>query len=65
MQKLADILGLCVVLIGMLHPIFKRSVLGDLPGYIFLIGEDGSFYLPIVTEVIISIIMSVSYPLFE
>ena len=49
MQKLADILGLCVVLIGIFYPILKKSVLGDLPGYIFLIGEDGSFYLPIVT----------------
>ena len=51
-------LGLAILVIGLLWPVFGRLGLGQLPGDIVIRRDNVSFYLPIVTCVIISVVAS-------
>lgn len=59
-------LGLVLVVIGgglLLLP--KISWLGRLPGDIFIKGEKFSFYFPITTGIIISLLLTLLFALFR
>ncbi|NKA01746.1 MAG: DUF2905 domain-containing protein [Proteobacteria bacterium] len=60
MQKALIIIGILVLLVGLFWPLAKEIPLGRLPG-----GEKYSFYFPIVTCVIISIIVSLFFKFFK
>jgi len=60
MAKLLIISGILLVLIGIGMLLAPRIPwLGHLPGDIHIQGKSGSFYFPIVTCILISIILSI------
>ena len=65
MQRTLIILGLVLVVAGLLWPWLTRIGLGRLPGDIHIEGENGGFYFPIVTCLVISIVLSVLLWIFR
>ena len=57
-QKLLIIIGLLLILIGLLYPLFKDIGFGRLPGDIVIKKENSSFYFPIVTCIVVSVVIS-------
>jgi hypothetical protein len=65
MQRFLIGLGLLILIAGLAWPILSRSGLGRLPGDI-VIGRGGTtFYFPIVTCILISIVLSALLWLFN
>ena len=65
MQKLLIILGIILLIIGLLYPYIKKLGLGQLPGDIIFKTGNSTFFMPIVTCIIISIVLSVIFNLFK
>jgi Protein of unknown function (DUF2905) len=61
MQRLLIIMGLALTAAGILWPVLQRLGLGRLPGDIFIRGEHGSFYFPVVTGLVISVVLSLLF----
>ena len=61
MQKLLVTLGLVLVAAGLLWPYLSRLGLGRLPGDIAIQGEQGGFYFPIVTCILISLVLTLIF----
>jgi hypothetical protein len=59
------ILGLVLVAAGLLWPWLTKIGLGRLPGDIHIEGENGGFYFPIVTCLVISIVLSLLLWIFR
>ena len=57
-QKLLIIVGLLLILIGLLYPFFRDIGFGRLPGDIVIKKENSSFYFPIVTCIVVSVVIS-------
>ena len=57
-QKTFIIIGILFILVGLLFPLLKDIGLGRLPGDIIIKKEKSSFYFPIVTCILVSIIVS-------
>ena len=57
-QKLLIVIGLLFIVIGLLYPFFRDIGLGRLPGDIVIKKEHSSFYFPIVTCIIVSVVIS-------
>ena len=60
-QKTFIIIGILFVLVGLLFPLLKDIGLGRLPGDIVIKKEKSSFYFPIVTCIVVSIIVSLIF----
>ncbi|MFZ0987280.1 MAG: DUF2905 domain-containing protein [Xanthobacteraceae bacterium] len=58
MQRLLIGIGLALVLAGIAWPLLSRIGLGRLPGDIMIQRGSTSFYFPLVTCIIISIVLS-------
>ncbi len=58
MQKGLITLGLIVVAIGLLWPWLSRLPLGRLPGDILIEKPGFTFYFPVTTSIVISIVVS-------
>ncbi|HED40845.1 MAG TPA: DUF2905 domain-containing protein [Chromatiales bacterium] len=65
MQKLLIIVGAVLLIIGLLWPWIGKLGLGRLPGDIAVEKEGFSFYFPLMTSIIISIILSLLFWLFR
>jgi hypothetical protein len=65
MQRFLIGLGLVILIAGIAWPLLSRIGLGRLPGDIVIEGGGTSFYLPIVTCIIISIALSAIFWLFN
>jgi len=65
MQKFLIILGIIILVTGLFWPVFRELPLGRLPGDISVKGEKYSFYFPIVTCVVISIIVTLFFKFFK
>ena len=57
--RLLIILGIELVVLGMLWPLITRLGLGRLPGDIVIERENFRLYIPIMTSLIVSILLSV------
>ena len=57
MQKILIILGIIIIVIGLLYPYIKKLGLGQFPGDIIIKSGNSTFFFPIVTCVIISIVL--------
>ena len=57
-QKTLIIIGVLFILVGLLYPFLKDIGLGRLPGDIVIKKENSSFYFPIVTCLIVSVVVS-------
>jgi Protein of unknown function (DUF2905) len=64
-QRTLIVVGLVIVAAGLLWPWLAKIGLGRLPGDIRIQGEHGSFYFPIVTCLVISIVLSFLFWLFR
>lgn len=58
MGRFLIILGLVLLLLGLLWPVFSKLGLGRLPGDIVVERENFTLYIPIVTSLILSIGLS-------
>jgi hypothetical protein len=58
MQRLLIGIGLALVLAGIAWPLLSRIGLGRLPGDIMVQRGSTSFYFPLVTCIVISIVLS-------
>jgi hypothetical protein len=65
MSRFLIILGLVIVVIGLLWPLLTRLGLGRLPGDIAIQRGNFSFYFPIVTCLVISVLLSAMLWLFN
>ena len=64
-QKLLIIIGLLLILIGLLYPFFRDIGFGRLPGDIVIKKENSSFYFPIVTCIVVSVVISLILMFFK
>lgn len=58
MSRFLITLGIVLVLAGLLWPWLQRAGLGRLPGDIVIERENFRLYLPIVTSLVISVLLS-------
>jgi hypothetical protein len=58
MQRALIVIGIALVLLGLAWPWVAKLGLGRLPGDIRIEGENGGFYFPIVTCLIVSVVLS-------
>ena len=63
--KLLLVLGAMVVLVGVLLMLGGRFHLGHLPGDIVIRGKHTTFYFPLATCIILSVVLSVILWLFS
>ena len=64
-QKIFIIIGVLFIIVGLLYPLLRDIGLGRLPGDIVIKKENSSFYFPIVTCIIISIVISLILMFFK
>ena len=65
MQKLLIILGIVILVVGLLYPYIKKLGLGQLPGDIMFKSDNSTFFFPIVTWIIISVVLTIIFNLFK
>ena len=65
MQKILVILGIILLLIGLLYPYIKKLGFGQLPGDIIFKSGNSTFFFPIVTCIIISVVLTIIFNLFK
>ena len=65
MQKLLIILGIVILVIGLLYPYTKKLGLGQLPGDLMFKSGNSTFFFPIVTCIIISVVLTIILNLFK
>ena len=59
MQNLVIGAGVVLVVVGLLYPYVKHSPLWRLPGDIMFKSGDSSFFFPIVTCIVVSVVLTV------
>jgi len=59
MQRTLIILGLLLLVAGLLWPVIGKLGLGRLPGDIHVEGSNYSFYFPLMTSLLLSVVLSV------
>jgi hypothetical protein len=65
MSRFLIVLGLVILALGLLWPILGRLGLGRLPGDIVIQRGNFSFYFPLATCIIVSVLLSVVFWLFN
>jgi Protein of unknown function (DUF2905) len=59
------VFGLVILAAGLLWPLASKLGLGNLPGDVVIRGKNYTFYFPIVTSIILSVVLSVLWALFS
>lgn len=65
MQKSFIIIGVLFIILGLLYPFLKDLGLGRLPGDIIVKKENSTFYFPIVTCIVVSVVISLILMFFK
>ena len=65
MQKILIIIGIIFLIVGLLYPYIKKLGLGQLPGDILFKTGNSTFFFPVMTCLIISIILTIIFNLFK
>lgn len=65
MSRFLILLGLAILAVGLLWPVLSRLGLGRLPGDIVVQRGNFSFYFPLATCILISVVLSVVFWLFS
>ena len=65
MSRFLIVLGLVILALGLLWPLLARLGLGRLPGDIVIQRGNFSFYVPLATCIIVSVLLSVAFWLFN
>ena len=61
MQKILIYIGLIILVIGLLWPFLKELPIGRMPGDVMLKKDKFTFYFPIVTCLVVSIIITIIF----
>ena len=64
-QKILITIGILFILVGLLYPFLRDIGLGRLPGDIIIKKENSSFYFPIVTCIVVSVVVSLILMFFR
>ena len=59
MSRALIILGLLLVVVGLLWPMLAKLGLGRLPGDIYIQRPTFSFYFPLTTSILVSLVISI------
>ena len=65
MQKILIIIGIILLIIGLIYPYIKKLGLGQLPGDILFKTGNSTFFFPVMTCLIISIILTIIFNMFK
>ncbi len=65
MQRALIVIGLVLLVAGLAWPWLAKLGLGRLPGDMRIETENGGFYFPIVTCIVVSIVLSLLLYLFR
>lgn len=65
MQRVLIVLGLILLVAGLAWPWLSRLPLGRLPGDFSVERENFSFYFPVVTSIVLSIVITLILWLFR
>ena len=65
MQKILIYIGLIILAIGLLWPFLKELPIGRMPGDIVLKKDKFTFYFPIITCLVVSLIISIIFRFFK
>ena len=65
MQKILIIIGIILLIVGLLYPYIKQLGIGQLPGDILFKTGNSTFFFPVMTCLIISIILTIIFNLFK
>ena len=65
MQKILIIIGIILLIIGLLYPYIKKLGLGQLQVDILFKTGNSTFFFPVMTCLIISIILTIIFNLFK
>ena len=65
MQKILIIIGIILLIVGLLYPYIKKLGIGQLPGDILFKTGNSTFFFPVMTCLIISIILTIIFNLFR
>ena len=65
MQKILIIIGIILLIGGLLYPYIKKLGIGQLPGDILFKTGNSTFFFPVMTCLIISIILRIIFNLFK
>ena len=65
MSRALIIIGVAIAAVGLSWPWITRLGLGRLPGDIFIQREGFTFYAPIATSIVVSVVLSVILWLFS
>jgi hypothetical protein len=65
MAKWLVIIGIILVLAGLAWPLLSRLGIGHLPGDIFIERKGFTFYFPITTGIVISLVLSILFWIFR
>ncbi|MCA1769010.1 MAG: DUF2905 domain-containing protein [Halomonas sp.] len=58
MNRTLMVIGLIIIAVGLLWPWLSRLPLGQLPGDIAVRRENFSFFFPVTTMIIVSVVLS-------
>jgi hypothetical protein len=65
MARFLILLGLAIVAVGLLWPLLSRVGLGRLPGDIVIQRDNFTFYFPLMTCILLSVLLSAVFWLFN
>lgn len=65
MQRLLFVLGVAAIAAGLAWPWLRKLPLGRLPGDIHIVRDGFSFYFPIVTCIVISLLVTLLLWIFR
>jgi hypothetical protein len=65
MARFLVLLGLAILAVGLLWPVLSRLGLGRLPGDIVIRRDNFTFYFPLATCVLVSLLLSAVFWLFN
>ena len=65
MQKILIIIGIIILVVGVLYPYIKKIGLGQLPGDIVYKSGNSTFFFPIITCIVISVVLTIIFNLFK
>ena len=65
MQKILIYVGLIILAIGLLWPLLKELPVGRMSGDIILKKDKFTFYFPIITCLVVSLIISIIFRFFK
>jgi len=65
MARFLILLGLAILAVGLLWPVLSRLGFGRLPGDIVIQRDNFTFYFPLATCILVSVLLSVVFWLFN